>query len=304
MKLTFAMSRSSRGHEARFNSEFRILNSEFVGAAAQRPPLVTRHPSPVNERAFTMIEIALCLAIIGFALISILLVLPSGMNTQRQTREETIIGQDASMLLEAIRGGARGLDDLTNYVYAITNHISFYNNQGQLIPPVHVAGYTYTAASYDGVPNSLYITNGLRIIGLLSRPEFLAGNQPIFSTFNTAYTSNHVYAYVRSFSGLAAEKPPQDNQIMQADTFSYRVLCVNAPMAMDTNALVSSGYAQELAANLRELRLTFMWPQLPNGNLGPFRQTFRASVAGTMTNYPIGQDFYYYQSQSFSTNAP
>jgi hypothetical protein len=75
-------------------------------------------------------------------------------------------------------------------------------------------------------------------------------------------------------------------------------------MAMDTNALVSSGYAQELAANLRELRLTFMWPQLPNGNLGPFRQTFRASVAGTMTNYPIGQDFYYYQSQSFSTNAP
>ena len=68
-----------------------------------------------------MIEIALCLAIIGFALVSILLVLPSGMNTQRETREETIIGQDASMLMEAIRGGVQGNDDLTNYVYAITN---------------------------------------------------------------------------------------------------------------------------------------------------------------------------------------
>ena len=55
-----------------------------------------------------MIEIALCLAIIGFALVSILLVLPSGMNTQRETREETIINQDASMLLEAIRNGSRG----------------------------------------------------------------------------------------------------------------------------------------------------------------------------------------------------
>ena len=71
---------------------------------------------------FTMIEIALCLAIIGFALVSILLVLPTGMNSQRDTREETIISQDASVLMEAIRGGARGMDDLTNYVYAITNY--------------------------------------------------------------------------------------------------------------------------------------------------------------------------------------
>ena len=74
-----------------------------------------------------MIEIALCLAIIGFALVSILLVLPSGMNTQRDTREETIIGQDASMLMEAIRGGARGNDDLTNYVYQIVNSSRTYN---------------------------------------------------------------------------------------------------------------------------------------------------------------------------------
>src|SRR5580698_3501258 len=72
-----------------------------------------------NDDGFTMIEIALCLAIIGFALISILLVLPTGMNTQRDTRQETIISQDASELLEAIRGGARGNDDLTNYVYEI-----------------------------------------------------------------------------------------------------------------------------------------------------------------------------------------
>jgi hypothetical protein len=263
-----------------------------------------------------MIEIALCLAIIGFALVSILLVLPSGMNTQRETREETIIGQDATMLLGAIRDGSRGNDDLTNYVYAITNYYTFYNVQGQPVSK-HINGYTYTQASINGTLNlAMSITNGLRIIGLMSTPEYTLGNNfsgglPISNTTNTLgnlYTSNHVVAYVRSFSGLAAEKPPQDNPIMQGDTFSYRVLCVNAPMAMDTNMLSQSLFAQQLAGNLRELRLLFEWPQLPNGNVGAYRQTFRSTIAGELltTNYqfyfPGINDLYFYQSQSFGTN--
>jgi hypothetical protein len=82
----------------------------------------------------------------------------------------------------------------------------------------------------------MHLTNGLRIIGLLSTPEYtdVLGGKPIPS-LNFGGVSNHVVAYVRSFSGLAAEKPPQNNQIMQEDTFTYRVLCVNAPMSMDTN---------------------------------------------------------------------
>ena len=48
---------------------------------------------PTNNRldtaAFTMVEIAICLAIIGFALVAIIGVLPIGMNTQRDNREET-----------------------------------------------------------------------------------------------------------------------------------------------------------------------------------------------------------------------
>ena len=38
--------------------------------------------------AFTMIEIAICLAIIGIALVAIIGVLPLGMNVQRDNREE------------------------------------------------------------------------------------------------------------------------------------------------------------------------------------------------------------------------
>ena len=255
-----------------------------------------------------MIEVALCLAIIGFALVSILLVLPSGMNTQRETREETIISQDASMLLEAVRSGARGLDDLTNNVYLITNYITEYNNQG-LVVRTHRAGYTYSSASYDATINTgQAITNGLRIIGLLSTPEYVDSNnsQPIISTLGTFYTSNHVVAYVRSFSGLAAEKPPQNNQIMRENVFSYRVVCVNAPMAADTNVLINPGFTRQLAGNLRELRMTFYWPQLPNGNVGAFRQTFRSSISGQLsgTYDPTNSQWlYFYESQSF-TNKP
>ena len=272
--------------------------------------------------AFTMIEIALCLAIVSFALLVIIGVLPRGMHTQRDTREETIISQDASMLLEAIRNGSRGLDDLTNNVYAITNHFTVYDSRGQPQAPAQGtdAGFTYTSGY-----NNVLLTNGLSIIGLLSTPEFvvIGTNQPLANPFangGRGYVSNHIYAYVRSFSGLAAEKPPQNNQIMQADTFSYRIVCVNAPMAADTNSLSSlnknpsySAYSYQLAGNLRELRLLFQWPLLPNASLParPARQTFRASVGGQifMTNsIPLhglvyNAPFYFYQSQSY-TNAP
>ena len=66
-------------------------------------------------------------------------------------------------------------------------------------------------------------------------------------------------------------------------------------------------YPEVLGANLHELRLTFFWPQLPNGNLGSGRQSFRTLVAGQVLTTNInGQVLYFYQPQSFvsSTNAP
>jgi len=244
-----------------------------------------------------MVEIAICLAVIGIALISIIGVLPIGMNTQRDNREETIINQDATVFIEAIRGGARGLDDLTNYVYAITNF--------QVVYP---AG---TPNPYGYANN--YLTNGANIVGLLSTPEYTdnSGNL-ITNVLSGGYSShsNHIVAYVHSISGPAVEKPPQDNQTIQADSFGYRILCVNAPVAVDTNIFTLPAnnpvyiYNQQLIANLHELRLTFLWPQQPNGSLGPGRQTFRTMVAGQIaTNIVAGQILYFYQSQSF-TNAP
>jgi type II secretory pathway pseudopilin PulG len=296
-----------------------------------------------------MVEIAICLAVIGIALVAIIGVLPIGMNTQRDNREETIINQDATVLMEAIRGGARGMDDLTNYVYAITNYWTKYNANGVVVASGGSINNGYIYSTYNIAP--LYpwpgspINSGTNIIGLLSMPEYTDANGfPINNLFNGGY-SNHIVAYVRSISGPAIEKPPQTNNIVVGDSFGYRILCVNAPITMNTPPLWQSQpynrgdsvsyilngqatywqatantlatdvpgksplwmrilYPQELAANLHELRLTFLWPQQPNGNLGPGRQTFRTMVAGQIvTNIVAGQILYFYQSQSF-VNAP
>jgi type II secretory pathway pseudopilin PulG len=260
-----------------------------------------------NESAFTMIEIALCLAIIGFALVAIIGVLPLGMNTQRDNREETVINQDATVLIESIRNAARGADYLTNYVYAITNAWTHYKDDGTPLGS-GIDGFTYTTASFNGNANYYYrLTNGANIIGRLSVPEFTDGNgKALADTFGQFYYSNHVTAYVRSLSGLAVEKPPQDNPLMVGDTFTYKLFSVNAPLPVDTNSFANKrgDFTTQQAGNQRELRLTFLWPVLPNGNIGAGRQTFRTTVAGQLLpqfNNNI-QSVYFYQSRF--TNSP
>jgi hypothetical protein len=66
-----------------------------------------------------MVEIAICIAIIGFALVAIIGVLPLGLNVQKDNREDTIINQDGTFWLEAIRSGSRELTNLLNHVDVI-----------------------------------------------------------------------------------------------------------------------------------------------------------------------------------------
>src|SRR6267378_355951 len=75
------------------------------------PPLPRSPAPPLPRAAFTMIEIAIALAVIGFALAAIIGVLPTGMNVQKENREETIVNFDSAFLLDAIRSGTRGQDD-------------------------------------------------------------------------------------------------------------------------------------------------------------------------------------------------
>jgi type II secretory pathway pseudopilin PulG len=266
--------------------------------------------------AFTMVEIAISLAVIGIALVGILGVLPLGMKVQRDNREQTVLNQDATEFIEAIRNGARGGVDLTNYVFAITNYWRKYT-AGVAAPPTQPNGYDYANTPY--VAGGYYtsvghnLTNDAAIIGLLSTPEFTDANgDPIYLSTDTNGVwqfpagdvySNHVIAYVRSLSGPAVEKPPQDNLLLRGSSFSYKLFVVNASLPNVTN-LASSGtiYDPNLMANLHELRLTFLWPLQPNNAVGPnLPITFRTSIAGRLardTNLVLC----FYQSQYFDTN--
>jgi type II secretory pathway pseudopilin PulG len=279
------------------------------------------HTFSARNAAFTMVEIAICLAIIGLALVAIIGVLPLGMNVQRDNREETIVNQDSTIFLESIRNGVKSGTDLTNYIYAITNFVTVYDSTGKP-ENTQTNGYGYTGAFLIDSPYAFGITNNYRIIGLLSTPEFLtSGNIPTNNVLSGG-VSNRIYAYVHAMSGPAAEKPPQDNPILIGDSFTYRFLVVNAPLATDTNLFgLGSGppgvlpdqqiYSRELAANLHELRLTFAWPILPSGAVrpdAPLPQTQRTMVAGAIfeTNdlsVTPEQPLYFYESQSF-TNSP
>jgi REP element-mobilizing transposase RayT/type II secretory pathway pseudopilin PulG len=278
---------------------------------------------------FTMMEIAISLAIIGIALVAIIGVLPIGMNVQQDNRQETIINQDAAVLVEDLRNGSIGVDELTNYVFAISNYWGLYGQGGTLTQGGLTNWYTYSgsfvAKRYPNIspPNSQPITNGANIIGILSTPEFTdAAGNPI-NTLLYGGISNHVVASVYSISGLAVQKPPQDNQLMQADSMAYHLYVVNAPTPVDTNlyntAIYPNGpppYSQQLDGALRELRLTFLYPLLPNGHIGNGApKTFRTLVAGQLVHQPnifkfpvFYPNLYYYQSQSFTnsytTNAP
>ncbi len=104
--------------------------------------------------AFTMVEIAICLAIIGIALVGIIGVLPIGMNTQRDNREETLINQDVATLIPIISRGLRGDDDLTNYIYAITNYWTEFDSTGKYVTS-NSNGYTYASGICAGIGSAL-----------------------------------------------------------------------------------------------------------------------------------------------------
>ena len=279
-------------------------------------------------RAFTMIEIALSLAIIGFALVAIIGILPYGLGVQRENTEETIINHEATVLLDAVCNGQQGLDDLTNYVAAITNYQTIFALNGELasVPhPQRVNWYTTTnsgmfvppanAVATDPFP----LTNGNRIVGLLSTPKYLRVNTTPDGSF---YVSNHVVATIRAMTGLASDKFPQTNPDVRDMAFTYRlttevvpsgyglaytnpVTIINLssafypdwtnwtaytnppapPAQLDASQWISRKnnwlYANAMEQDVYDVRFLFRWPATPQG-LGRGRQVVRTMTSGPL----------------------
>lgn len=244
---------------------------------------------------FTMIEIALALAVIGFALVAIVGVLPMGLEVQKQNREDTIIDHDANFLLDAIRNGARGLDDLTNYVYEIRRITQEYDVATNPVGKASTSVYTYNTPSIDPsltplVVSSFPLDRGSRIIGLMSWPKYVP-NTSGRSSGN--FFSNNVVAYVRALSGAATEKVPQQDANVRDLAFSYRVTSEITPLP--TPGATNSIYDRNLQANLHEVRLLFRWPVIPRGAVGPSgREVYRSLVGGRHVPVTDGRQSLYF----------
>jgi type II secretory pathway pseudopilin PulG len=287
-----------------------------------------------GERAFTMVEIAIAIGVIGFALVAVIGILPAGMNVQKDNREDTTISEDAPFFLDAIRNGGtnsynsnivppnQGLDFLTNYVEKIM-----------------LFGVTNGVASQTPYATVTGFGSGWEIVGLLSTPEGL-------------YVSSNNYsvtrAIVRSLSGAAV----QQNGANLATSFRYQMDVEIVPfvnIAPDTTNYVfyenlgtnnpeyitrynrwqevstswlqanknpptnGSIYLQPavgaLAYSLFDVRLHFSWPVLPGPNgtevVGPGRQTYRTTVASAILASPPIVDvppLWFFQPQLYANH--
>ncbi len=297
----------------------------FPGAKLNACPAPSRTNivARASLRAFTMIEIAISLAVVGFALAAIMGVLPLGMNVQKTNRQETIINQDGQVLMDAIRNGARGFDDLTNYVIAITNVVSGFNAAAQYNGTTLTYGYTLTNSS---TASQYPLNSGLRIIGLLSTPTYV----PTFDSAGnyTGFISNRVMGYFRAMSGPASEKFPQNNPDVRDFSFNYRVVPevvyywtnyfdpswqVHPDSSVtDTNILIEwTNQVRAIAimqTNFHDIRLNYRWPLLARSAPGPGQQAFVLSVAGLLmqTNEPgfidAAYNLYFFQPQTYTNN--
>ena len=149
-----------------------------------------------SQNGFTMVEIALSIAIVAFAMVAIIGIMPTGFEAQRLNREETVINQDGTYLMEAIRTGAMGLDELTNFVDSIV--IS--NHMGNL----RSVGVSENVNNFQG---SVPLVNGHFIIGMLSTPQL----EVVDVRRNGAiiYSTNEVVALMRAISGYPGQSPGQ-----------------------------------------------------------------------------------------------
>ena len=302
----------------------------------------SRNSRSAAPRAFTIIEIALCLGIIAFALVAIIAVLPRGLDVQKRNREETIISHDADVWMSAIRGGAHGYDDLTNYVICITNFWTTYDINNKFLK----SGFDYYTpadskrTSINPATGDFPLTNGEHIIGLLSTPKWTPipadSGVPMnpYIGINSQYQSNYMVCYARAFSGAAVDKAPQTNKSILGDSFIYRMIVENFPYApVDTNAFCQNCIAAQatngmspaqlaawlanrknlmsavwtLQADTHDFRLRFRWPVLPNGSIpNAGLATFRAMADGELvfSNDVTQQPQYFVRASTYVTNSP
>jgi len=199
--------------------------------------------SPLRREAaaFTLIEIAICLGVIAFALVAIIGILPAGLQVQRDNREDTIINQEGTYILEAIKSGAEGLEDFTKRMELI------------VVTNVTQAKEEYRFDRNDNLDPRDWI-------GLLSTPS------------DNGKDIIEVRAVIAAGAGAATD--------MRTDlAFKYQVTVRNFAYT-NSNPWEPVKFQQALADRTRDVRVDARWPMLSDGKPGIGRQNFRSLMSG------------------------
>jgi hypothetical protein len=227
-----------------------------------------------------MVEIAIAIGVIGFALVAIIGILPTGLQVQRDNRTETIINQDGTYWMQALRNGAAGMDDLTNFV----DRIEVYDILNPTAPPQVHANFR----------------SGDDVIGLL--------------TLQAVVTNLEARAFVWAISGSAAEKNPDRG--FREMSFKYRMTVqidvgTNFAFPFVTLATNHANLANQLIPNwvpspvppaivppldtLYSVRLSFSFPLTgtDENKVTPRRQSYRSLVSRQVDTNNLPYVYFY-----------
>lgn len=242
---------------------------------------------------FTMVEIAIALGVIGFALVAIIGILPAGLEVQRDNRSETIINQDATLWMAAISSGAMEMDSLPSYV----ENISLIERN-----PIDnsMVSSNRWALQGSGNPAGAFYQTGADIIGLI--------------TWAAGAPDREVRVQATAFSGSAAEKELDPGKRELAFSYVMRVVIdpkrdpendlddTALPFSVMTGEVIPPiehfGYSEVASpfpdtVSLNEIRLTFFYPFIGENKTPPRAQTFRTSVARQVVNDPTNSVFFF-----------
>lgn len=228
--------------------------------------------APISLRpqaAFNLVEVALAIAIVAFALTAIFGVLPAGVNVQRDNRAETIINYDARYWMEAIRSGQMPLSynpDGSVKEWQAVSHSALTNHVYWVRVERPNSTNTFTYAGQPDWPEL--------VLGRLSYPDSIADLVPVENGVKK-------FAKIRSLTGRMGDAAAR------ADAGFYYQL--------ETSITPMSSPSAYMTTNLYQLRLTFRWPFLvdgatggtavdANGNamVGTGFKTFTTLVSGTL----------------------
>lgn len=222
-----------------------------------------------GEAAFTMVEIALSIAVVAFAMVAILGVLPTGLQVQKDNREETIINADGSYILEAIRSGYDRAGLLDDAIYMVS--VNYRNGVREIISAPNNQPLSSLGARGDWDPQW--------VVGLLSTPKSL-GNQGV----------SNVVVWARALNNTAIDRDAEARDV----AFRYRMVVEVEPFLAFppalTNVLGTNDLrrVQNLQRGLHEVRLTMQWPlfndttaDTTRAQVGTHRRTFRTQIGGS-----------------------